>query len=211
MNRQTVATDDVSIESGATLAEHSRSQTLAIADLFVERRGNGLVVVDEASGRSYDIVTFHSGFFWESLCSSFGFLKSQQHTPRITLDSVVVSRESWCFYSGDYDFSKESKAHLRYAGAQRWRHENKLPRFIFARLDSERKPVYIDLDSPILVEAFCNLLRNSTDIKVSEMLPSPEEFWLSSPKENDMHQSFEPWWSTRFAGNLQASSQGSLI
>lgn len=182
MNRLTVATDDVSVESGATLAEHPRSQVLAIVDLFVERRGKSLVVVDSESGRSFDIIAFHSGLFWEPLCTAFGFVRSQTHAPRITIDNVVVSRESWCFGTADFSFSQESKAHLRYAGAQRWRRKHKLPRLIFARLDSERKPVYIDLESPILVEAFCNLLRNSSDIKVSEMLPAPEQFWLKSPQ-----------------------------
>ncbi len=179
MNRMSVTPGDVSIESGLAIAENGRETALAIADLYVERVDGRLFVVDPPSGRRYDIIAFHGGLFWESLCPMFGFLQKRQHTPRVTLDNVVVAREAWWFKADSLSFHTEQKRHARFAGAVAWRERNGLPRFIFARLNHERKPVFVDMESPILVESFCTILKGATDVKVTEMLPAPEECWLT--------------------------------
>jgi hypothetical protein len=64
-----------------------------------------------------------------------------------------------------------------------------LPRWVFARFASERKPVYVDFASPVSVDALAKLIRRgmreeSAEVVVSEMLPSPAECWLTDAEGN---------------------------
>jgi hypothetical protein len=60
-----------------------------------------------------------------------------------------------------------------------------MPRFLFVRTPLERKPYYIDLNSPIYGEILAKIIRQAQAaatqeqyITVTEMLPSPEQVWL---------------------------------
>jgi hypothetical protein len=60
-----------------------------------------------------------------------------------------------------------------------------LPRFAFVKVPIERKPFYVDFDSPIYVSILAKMVRRTIDtgdpspeITVSEMLPSIDEVWL---------------------------------
>jgi hypothetical protein len=53
-----------------------------------------------------------------------------------------------------------------------------LPRYVFVRVASERKPVLIDRDNYFLLELLDYLLREGAEALVSEMLPSPDQLWL---------------------------------
>ena len=64
-----------------------------------------------------------------------------------------------------------------------------LPRWVFARFASERKPVYVDFASPVSVDALAKLIRRGTreepaEVTVSEMPPSPAECWLADAEGN---------------------------
>jgi hypothetical protein len=43
------------------------------------------------------------------------------------------------------------------------------------------KPLFVDLESPTLVELLCKFARNSPSLVFTEMLPTPEQLWLSGP------------------------------
>ncbi|HEX4099642.1 MAG TPA: lantibiotic dehydratase [Pseudonocardiaceae bacterium] len=53
-----------------------------------------------------------------------------------------------------------------------------MPRFVFVRAETERKPLLIDTWSPFAVDMLCHLAQQVTWCRVEEMLPSPEELWL---------------------------------
>jgi hypothetical protein len=58
-----------------------------------------------------------------------------------------------------------------------------MPRRVFVRMPDERKPTYLDVDSPVLTRIFCRQVRRRAEtaellVAVSEMLPQPEHCWL---------------------------------
>lgn len=53
---------------------------------------------------------------------------------------------------------------------------------MFAKVTSQPKPVYLDVESPTFVDIFCKLVRGEpTLITLSEMLPAFEQLWLPHP------------------------------
>ena len=65
-----------------------------------------------------------------------------------------------------------------------------MPRRVFAKSPLERKPMYLDLDSPVLARIVCRHARaaerETPGVRMSftEMLPAPEECWLADPDGN---------------------------
>jgi hypothetical protein len=58
-----------------------------------------------------------------------------------------------------------------------------MPRRLFVRMPDDRKPTYLDVESPVLARIFCRQIRRRADapdelVAVSEMLPAPEACWL---------------------------------
>jgi hypothetical protein len=117
---------------------------------------------------------------------------TEKHMPRVTIDRLVVNRETWRFSPAELEFAYEKQEAHRFLGARRWAKENDLPRFIFYKSPVEVKPCFLDLESPIYVNLFARVVRNTqqksgetkgsekTDqIIVSEMLPTPDQAWLS--------------------------------
>jgi hypothetical protein len=69
-----------------------------------------------------------------------------------------------------------------FLAAQRTRRAHGLPRYVFARLPDEVKPVLVDFDSPQLVENLARMARAGQNVVLSEMRPGPDELWLASPE-----------------------------
>ena len=66
-----------------------------------------------------------------------------------------------------------------------------MPRRVFVLAPPEEKPVYIDFESPVLVDVLARMLRNSAErsapgatVRITEMLPTPEDCWLPDAAGN---------------------------
>lgn len=57
-----------------------------------------------------------------------------------------------------------------------------LPRFVFVRVESERKPLLIDTRSPFAVDVLCHLAKENATARAEEMLPGPDELWLADER-----------------------------
>jgi hypothetical protein len=87
--------------------------------------------------------------------------------------------------AAEMSFAFEKDEAMRFLNARRWAAELGLPRFVFYKSPIEVKPVYLDLQSPVLVNLFARVVRRTAQgsgadeaIWVSEMLPGPDEVWL---------------------------------
>jgi hypothetical protein len=55
---------------------------------------------------------------------------------------------------------------------------------VFVRSPLDRKPIYVDLESPVLLRVLARFVRPAADrtpgapIAFTEMLPNPDECWL---------------------------------
>jgi hypothetical protein len=65
-----------------------------------------------------------------------------------------------------------------------------MPRRLFTKSPLERKPMYLDTESPALARVLCRHVRRAAaeaatePIRFTEMLPTPDECWLSDPEGN---------------------------
>jgi hypothetical protein len=104
-----------------------------------------------------------------------------------------VWRESWRLTGEEIDAlalpDDETEAYL---AGRRLAVKRELPSQCYARLSSERKPIYVDFTSPLFVSLLCSSVRSGrrlrSDLKVTltEMLPTTEQVWPRSAR-GDRH------------------------
>ncbi|HET8660502.1 MAG TPA: lantibiotic dehydratase [Micromonosporaceae bacterium] len=100
----------------------------------------------------------------------------QDHLPRLEVGRLVVQRELWRVPAQLLADRDERRAFVQ---VQQVRAERSLPRHVFARLPNEPKPVYCDLDSPLLVRQLTRMAAGAVGtVELSEMVPGPEDLWL---------------------------------
>jgi len=169
------------LETGFDRAEGTREQVLALADLVVEDQEGVLVV--RADDRRFDLVDVFATALAQ--IATFHPLPKQEHSPRVTIDRLVIARESWTVGPERFPFLDERDDARRFLAVQRWAGELGVPRFAFARTAVEPKPVFVDFASPVFVASFVKLVRaarentaGDTAVTVSEMLPAPDEAWF---------------------------------
>ncbi len=174
------------------------SRAVSIGDLLVEADGDGRVHVRSADGRHHFELEVVFGEFLSTLAiNCFRLLEPRAHTPRITVDSLVVQRETWRIPCSEVAGALEPDEALAFVQARRWASDVGLPRWIFVKTPWEDKPFYADLASPVYVAALLKQVRNAarrgtppqTLITVSEMLPLHADHWL--PDADGDHYSCE--------------------
>jgi hypothetical protein len=163
-----------------------RPRTAMSADVLVEDRGGNLVVV-LPDGAEFDLLDVYGHALSNRVLDKFTLGSDAEHSPRITVDRMVLARETWRFAAGGADmaFAAEKNEARRFVRTARWRRERDLARFVFVVSPTEPRPFYVDFESPIYVNIFTKAVRRlarekpEASLKISEMLPSPEQTWLT--------------------------------
>ena len=165
------------------------SHVLRIADLIIENAADGFVVRTRDNARRFPAAVYFERLLWAESLTSFKLLPPMGHTPRITIDNLVINRESWRFLCRDLAFASEKTETDRFIGARRWARTHDLPHWVFVRFPQEYKPLYVDLESPASVEVMTKLARqavevmgDSAELGLSEMLPNPAQSWLTDAR-----------------------------
>lgn len=106
------------------------------------------------------------------------------HSPRVTLDRMVVEREAWRTSAGELAWAAANGA-VRFVGARRWRSELGLPERVYVSVGTETKPVFVDFTSALLVSSLAAMVENAlivggpdVAVTITEMLPTIEQAWL---------------------------------
>lgn len=158
-----------------------------LADLVVQREPAGLRLVESDTGRGVRLVTvpFSSLGLTRNPMEVFGFPARRtgrlfsprpgEHLPEIAFGDVVLSGRCW---SVDPAEVRGKDAADGFLAAQRLRDRLGLPRHLFVRVPEEVKPIYVDLDSPLLVRQMFRLARCASAMRLTEMAPAPDELWL---------------------------------
>lgn len=106
------------------------------------------------------------------------------HSPRLSVDGMVVFRESWRLPLTSLQLAVNADRHRDYLAVRDWADRHGLPDQVFVKFPDETKPALFDLTSPTLVLSFVNLarasLRHGPDavVGLSEPLPHPRDSWL---------------------------------
>jgi hypothetical protein len=172
------ARHDLDVELGSAVSYRDREHVIPIAQLVVAATPDGLVVRTRDGANVFDIVAYHERQLATTTIGHFRPLAPTRHGPRVTIDTLVIAREHWTFDTKELAFARATSGSERFLGARRWARELGLPRLLFFRIPEERKPMFLDLDSPVLVNTFAKQVRRAASISISEMLPGLDELWL---------------------------------
>jgi hypothetical protein len=163
-----------------------RSRALPIGTLVIEDVDGALTVRTRDGRLRFDVIELLGDALTLRLLHHFDPIPLSKHTPRINFDRLVVCRETWRFTPDEATFACEKSETDRFINARRWMHAHGLPRFVFVKTPAEEKPFYVDLASPVSVEILSKSIRRVSDsdsseplITVTEMLPAPDEIWLT--------------------------------
>ena len=170
--------EDLDIETSDARSWRPADHVLPVAQLVVEHDAGRLCVRTRDARRSFDITEVFEAYLQLAAETQFLLLPALPHTPRVSIDGLIVARESWSFDPAQLAFAKASGLD-RFLGARRWARQHGVPRFIFLRVPHETKPYFIDLESPVYVEILARLVRQARVVKISEMLPAIDETWLA--------------------------------
>ncbi len=146
------------------------------------RREQGELVVVLAGGEELALLTVLGEYVSAMASSRFRLAPKLAHTPRVTLDRLVVSRETWRFAAAEL-----LSAATRHGGAADFHQvrlvaaHHDLPRFLFWRASPQTKPMLLDLSNPLSVNLLTASLRGRPDdtVTLTEMLPEPARLWLT--------------------------------
>lgn len=160
-------------------------QVLPIGNLVVVDTEDGLIVQTRDARVQFDIIEFFADILSLEVVDGFKVLGPTRHSPRVSIDRVVICRETWRFKLEELRFAAEKDEAERFLATRRWMREHDIPRWAFVKTPTERKPFFVDFDSPILMNMFSKMIRRSLDsndqnglIVVTEMLPAFGETWL---------------------------------
>ncbi|MDH6578634.1 hypothetical protein P3T29_004303 [Kitasatospora sp. MAP5-34] len=168
---------------------HSRTtgvpgRIVPAADLVVSRVGDRLTVAERNGELRGDLLEFVGEYLSGVTVSAFGLTAAGSHSPRITVDELVVARESWSFKCADLTWPAVADDAAQFLAAWRWQRENGLPQQVFFLVNGEIKPMYLDFASPASVRLAAKMVRASLSadregtLRLSEMLPTPDQCWL---------------------------------
>lgn len=191
INYRFISPQDYRIEFTVNSFHGQRERAIPIAGLVVEESEDGLVARTRDGRLCFDMVELFGGMFSGFVVNQFKLVRDLPHTPRITIDRLIVSRETWRFTAADITFATIKDPADRYLAARRWADSKSLPRFVFVKAPVETKPVYVDFDSPTFVHLLAKLIRHQAEegsegatMAFSEMVPTFEQLWLPDAEDN---------------------------
>jgi len=173
-----------------TVAAHRPGLVLSRDVEVVETEGT--VMVRLPGGEVFDFLDVFGEMLTSMVASRFRLFAGRPYTPRVKIDHLVVSRESWRFNPADLDFAAEKDEVARFVRTREWAAALGIPRYVFAKSNAEEKPVYVDFTSPVYVNILAKMIRRTNAaerlpdkaITVVEMLPAHDDLWLADHEGN---------------------------
>lgn len=160
-------------------------EVLPAAGLDVRRENGELVVTSRDGGFRAGLIEVLGELISMVTVTRFGILPVRDHSPRVTVDRLVLSRESWRPTAGELLVPPKSDEATEYLETVRWLTGHGVSRRFFLVAPTEEKPTFIDTRSPMLVLLLARTVRRTAEqygesarITLSEMLPDSDECWM---------------------------------
>ncbi|HET6211826.1 MAG TPA: hypothetical protein VFE14_03025, partial [Micromonosporaceae bacterium] len=160
------------------------ARTLLVGDCDLVEAAGRLVVRHRSGRPPLDLIEVIADAVSMELTQHFKVLPPARHAPRVSLDALVVHRETWTFAPDELPFAGVPDESARFLAIRRWAGEHSLPRYAFVRATGERKPIFIDLASLASADLLSRAVRRARRqpdpvVTVTEMLPAPDQLWLT--------------------------------
>ncbi|WP_339830536.1 lantibiotic dehydratase [Paenibacillus sp. FSL R7-0272] len=155
---------------------------VSIRDLVVTYEDRELKLIDQDQRQLYlynsGDENIHLWAFAPSRVSS-PVVRISEHTPRIEINGVIFQRERWELGEANLERLRNAKdAFGIFVEMQRLREQYQLPRYVFFKVDSEKKPFFFDFENFFAIELLHSLLQKNKGVTFIEMEPSPDHLWL---------------------------------
>ncbi|MEU1844742.1 lantibiotic dehydratase [Micromonospora sediminicola] len=162
---------------------------LRLAELTVHDVAGELTVVDPDGGR-VPLLELLGDFLAECTVHA-GKWTAGEHTPRITVGRMVLTRETWRTTVDETGIADAAGEQGRYLAVRAWRRRHGMPERVFVRVGTEIKPCYVDFRSTVYASSLWSMLRaarraagGQVPVVVSELLPGPEQAWVPDADGN---------------------------
>jgi len=163
--------------------------TVPVGDCDLIRSAAGLRVRRRDGTFERDLLEVVGDLIGTSSTHYYDVAPAGGHAPRVTIDDLVVSRETWRLSATEPDFADITDESARYLKARAWAARHAMPRYVFLKFAGERKPIYADLTSLASIDLISRSLRRSrrtagpdATVKVVEMMPTPDQAWLTDAR-----------------------------
>jgi hypothetical protein len=173
-----------------SVAPPGQARVLPAVDLLIAPRGDDLVARCGRDGREYDFLAVIGEMLSALVAPAFRPLDAAGYNPRVSIDNLVLARESWTFppAAAGWAFIKDERR--QYAAARQWRTVHGLPERAFVRVPLEGKPIALDFRSIALVGLVADALqraakRGGGNFTLTEMMPDTDQLWL---RDGDGHR-----------------------
>ncbi|TDC38955.1 alpha/beta fold hydrolase [Micromonospora sp. 15K316] len=145
----------------------------------------GRLVATAPDGARWPLTEIFAGLLAAHAVDGFKLVAAAPYTPRITLDRLVVARQTWRTTVGESGLGTVTGERDRFLAVRAWRRRLDLPEQVYVKLGTETKPCFVDLSSPAFATMFCAMVRaargdggDDVSLVVSEMLPTPDDAWV---------------------------------
>ena len=149
-------------------------RTWRAEELWIE----GADVVDADGELRIPLVDLFAVPIFVMAVRTFELWAAAAHQPRLTAGRVVLRRECWAAQADGIPGAPDAFV--------AWARGRGMPRRVFVKTPVERKPFYLDLDSPVLRRIALRHIRaaagSAEPVRFSEMLPDPDHCWLGDPE-----------------------------
>lgn len=173
------------LQLGFVVAPGAEPARLLSTAAFEVSEQDGELVATTTDGRCWPLTEVFGEMLATQTVDAFKLLGAFRHSARVTIDRMVVARETWRRTVGELAFRTLTDERQRYLAVRRWRAELGLPERVFVKIDTEVKPIYVDLTSPVYVNILCTALRAGdrdggpdTAVVISEMVPAAAGAWV---------------------------------
>ncbi|MEU3456524.1 thioesterase domain-containing protein [Micromonospora sp. NPDC006766] len=160
------------------------ARVLPTVDLTVTD-SDGRLVVTAPDGQRWPLTEVFAELLSAHAVDGFKLVAAAPYTPRITLDNLVVARQTWRTTVGESGLATAAGERENFLAVRAWRHRLGLPEQVYVKLGTETKPCFVDLASPAFANMFCAMVRaarvdggDGVSLVVSEMLPTPDQAWV---------------------------------
>lgn len=158
-------------------------RSLPAAMLMACDEGDGLVMRARDGSVEFDALEL----FGNELCRELHRIIPQRlpfapHTPRVTIGTLTIARESWHVTAESMPFLDQRNRYLQFAAVRQWARSLGMPRRVFFKSPDEPKPCYLDFSSHTFVDIFIarmKQVRVGGRVSIAEMLPRYEDAWLT--------------------------------
>ncbi|WP_431899599.1 thioesterase domain-containing protein [Micromonospora chalcea] len=160
------------------------ARVLPTVDLVVDDV-DGELVATASDGQRWPLTEIFAEPFSAHAVDGFKLVAAAPYTPRITVDRLVLARQTWRTTVGASGLAVPNGERERFLAVRDWRRRLGLPEQVYVKFGTETKPCFVDLSAPAFGTTLCAMARaarvdggDDVSFTVSEMLPAPEQAWV---------------------------------